>query len=126
MHRTLGLALLLSVAPLVLLSAPALGDGVVVNITNDGTVDIVVTVYDMSLGSRAQILSQRVNGFTTIPVTISQDATGLANLAWTAVTVDPNDRKCGHADRLGLGNSATVKVHADTQCSAGTQIVAAS
>jgi hypothetical protein len=116
MHGKHGLALLLSVTPLMLLSTPALSDGVAVNITNDGTEDIVVTVYDMSLGPKAVILSQRVNGFTTIPVNVSQDAHGRANLAWTAVTVDPHNRKCGHADRMDLGKSASVNVHADADC----------
>jgi hypothetical protein len=119
MRSKQALALLLSISPLWLLSMPALGDGVAVNITNDGTEDIVVTIYDMSLGPRAAILSQRVNGFTTIPVNISQDAFGRANLAWTAVTVDPNNRKCGHADQMGLADSALVKVHADADCGAG-------
>lgn len=103
-----------------LLSAAAVaGDGVTVNITNDGTEDIVVTVYDMSLGPRAAILSHtRINGFTTVPITVSADANGLANVAWTAVSADRSDRKCGHADQMGLADSASVAVHADSSCSA--------
>ena len=106
----------LSAAALLLWGSRALADGVPVTITNDGTEDIVVTVYDTTVGPRAVILSQRINGFTTIPVYMSQDSTGLANMAWTAVTVDPNHRLCGHADRTGLGDSAAVTVHADAEC----------
>jgi hypothetical protein len=110
------LFLLLGVTPLALLSAVAWSDGVTVNVTNDGTEDIQVTVYDTTVGPKAMILSQRVTGFTTVPVTVSQDATGRANLAWTAVTIDPNNRKCGHADRTGLTDASSVHVRADAEC----------
>jgi hypothetical protein len=111
-----GLFLLLGVTPLVLMSGVAWSDGVTVNVTNDGTEDIQVTVYDTSIDPKAMVLSQRVTGFTTVPVTVSQDATGRANLAWTAVTIDPNNRKCGHADRTGLSDAASVHVRADAAC----------
>jgi hypothetical protein len=110
--------LLLGVAPLALLSLPALSDGADVHITNDGTEDIMVTVYDTSVGPRAVVFSQRVNGFTTIPVNVSLDSAGRANISWTAVTVDPNNPKCGHADRIGLPESASVHVRADAECGA--------
>jgi hypothetical protein len=98
-------------------TAVASGEGITVNITNDGTVDIVVTVYDTTVGPDAVVLPHaRINGFTTIPLSLSPDASGRANLSWTAVTADANERKCGHAERAGLGDSASVMVHADSSC----------
>lgn len=113
-----GIASIAGVVPLLLLSGTAFGDGVPVNIINDTTEAILVTVYDISLGHRTMILSQRVNGFATIAVTPTADANGRANIAWTAVTVDADNRRCGQAVREGLGDAASVHVHADSDCSA--------
>jgi len=109
MNRKFGLAVLASAIPILLLGSAALGgEGIQVSIKNDGTDDILVTVYDMTLGPNAVVLSHaRVNGFTTIPLSVAPDATGRANVSWTAVTADANGRKCGHADQLGLGDSAS-------------------
>jgi len=119
MHRKIGKALWFGMAPLLLVGATALsGEGVAVNITNDGTDDIVVTVYDTTVGPNAVVLAHaRINGFTTIPVSLSPDAKGRANLSWTAITADSTDRKCGHEDNTGLGDSSSVTVHADLDCS---------
>jgi hypothetical protein len=121
MQHKLGLPLLLGVVCLVLLATPALsGEGIAVNITNDGTEDIVVTVYDMTLGPNAVVLSHaRLNGFTTIPLSVAPDASGRANLSWTAISADSHDRKCDHADSLGLGDSSSISVHADSHCATG-------
>jgi hypothetical protein len=112
--------LLLGVIPLLLMGASALGgDGVEVNITNDGTEDIVVTVYDMNIGPNAVILSHaRLNGFTTVPVTVAPGETGMANLSWTAVTADSTERKCGRADHVSVADSSSLDVHADSTCRA--------
>jgi hypothetical protein len=119
MNRKLSKAILLSAVPLLLISAAALGgEGVAVKITNDSTDDIVVTVYDMSVGPNAVVLSHtRINGFTTVPVSVAPDATGRANLSWTAVTTDTDGRKCGHEDGVELRNSSSLTVHADGSCS---------
>ena len=118
MKIKLGKLLMLGTAPLLLVSAAALGgEGVMVNITNDGTEDIVVTVYDMTVGPHAVVLSHaRINGFTTIPVSVSPDGTGRANLSWSAITADATARKCGHADNVVLTDSSSVTVHADSSC----------
>jgi len=111
--------LVLGCLPLLLVSAAAVGglNGVDVTIANDGTDDVVVTVYDTSIQPNSVVLSrERINGFTKIPVSLAADDTGRANLAWTAVTVDPRSRKCGHATSVGLTDSASVAVHADAEC----------
>lgn len=118
MKRKLPAFLCMAAVPLALLAAPALsGDGVTVNITNDGTDDIVVTVYDTTLGPNAVVLSHtKITGFTTVPLSLAPDASGHGNISWTAVTADANDRKCGHADNMGLGDATAVKVRADSEC----------
>jgi O-succinylbenzoate synthase len=112
-------AALLLALPLLMTRTALAGDGVQLKITNDGTQDIVVTVYDMNAKPRAILLQNaRINGFTSVPLSAIADSTGRANLAWTATTVDPNSVKCGHADTLGLRNDSAVHVHADSSCNA--------
>jgi hypothetical protein len=114
--------LMLSCLPLVLVSAAAVGglNGVDVVITNDSTDDVVVTVYDTSTHPSSMLLaSERINGFTKIPVALSPDETGRGNVAWTAVSVDPRSRRCGHSTSTGLTDSQAVSVHVDAECSGG-------
>lgn len=118
MDRKFKFAWILSAAPLLLAGASAWADGVPVTITNDNPDDLMVTVYDTTAGRHAMVLSQRVNGFTNVVVNMTLDPTGRANMAWTAVTVDPNNRLCGHAERTGLADSSTVHVHAHSECGA--------
>jgi len=118
-----------SIRPLLFLAAPLLltataaigGEGVEVNVTNDGTEDLMVTVYDESIGPNAVVLANaHINGFTTVPVSLAPDATGHAKISWTAISTDSNFRKCGHADRIEVGNSSSLTVHADSDCSTST------
>jgi hypothetical protein len=110
-------AALILALPLLMIGAALGGEGVQVKITNDGTQDIVVTVYDMNANPRAILLQNaRINGFTSVPISAIADATGRANLAWTATSVDATSAKCGHADTMGLGNDSAVNVHADSSC----------
>jgi hypothetical protein len=102
----------------VFVAATALGgEGVDVKITNDGTEDIVVTVYDMSTSpGRVVLTNARINGFTSVPISLIADATGQANLMWTATSTDSTFPKCGSANTV-VGNAASVNVHADSTCS---------
>jgi hypothetical protein len=102
-----------------LLAGTALADeGVTVKITNDGTQDIVVTVYDVNAGpGRVVLTNARINGFTSVPISVVGDATGKANLRWTARSTDSVSPKCGHAT-AHANNDDTVTVHADSSCSA--------
>jgi hypothetical protein len=104
--------------PLLLAGTAWSGEGVEVKITNDGTEDIVVTVYDMNSSPGRMVLTNaHINGFTSVSVTLIADATGKANLAWTATSTDPAFPKCGHAHTV-VGNAASVSVHADSSCTA--------
>jgi hypothetical protein len=106
---------------LMLLGAIALaGDGVNLSITNDSINDVFVTVRDMNTNPSVIVLEHKlINGFATIPLSVSADATGRANISWTAIRADALDRRCGHAARKGLDNDANVNVHADSDCAAG-------
>src|SRR5258708_11043544 len=90
------------------------GEGVEVKITNDGTEDVIVTVYDMSTHpERVVLANMRINGFTSVPVSLVADASGKANLSWTATSTDAVFPKCGHAS-TAVGNAGLVRVHADS------------
>jgi hypothetical protein len=109
--------LILGCLPLLMAGTARGGYGVAVKITNDDTDDILVTVYDMNASPQQVVLSERINGFASVPISVAGDDTGQATLAWTATTIDPVFKKCGHATSV-VGNSASVKVHADSSCSA--------
>ncbi|HEY2676370.1 MAG TPA: hypothetical protein VGI65_05325 [Steroidobacteraceae bacterium] len=95
------------------------GDGVQVMVTNDGTEDILVTVYDMNAGPQQTVLqATRINGFTSVPISAVRDANGEANLAWIATTADAGSRKCGHGNASGITVDSSLSVHADSSCSA--------
>jgi hypothetical protein len=92
------------------------GEGVQVNIANDGIQDVMVTVYDMNAHPRRMVLTNaRINGFTSVPLSLIADESGRASLAWTATSLDPKARKCGRASAVA-GNDDTVNVHADSSC----------
>jgi len=116
-HHTANITALIA-APLILAAASAFGgEGVEVNVTNDGTEDLIVTVYDDSIGPNAVVLAHaHINGFTTVPVSLSPNASGHAHVSWTAISTDANFRKCGHADSVELGDSASLTVHVDSTC----------
>jgi hypothetical protein len=107
----IGMSLLLTCA-----ATPA-ADGLNVTITNDGIVDIFVTLNDISTKPYTTVASrQRINGFTSIPISISADAAGAGNISWTAIGVDSRDPQCGKGTRRGLSDEANVNVHVDADC----------
>jgi hypothetical protein len=102
----------------VIVSATAVGDDMVtIKINNDGTDDILVTVYDMnSEPPGAVIVRQKVNGFAWIPVSVTAGAAGLGHIRWTATSARAGVRRCGHQGNRGLGNDDAVRVFADSDC----------
>lgn len=110
--------LILSCLPLLFAGTALGGDGIDVKITNDGTQDILVTVYDMDASPQRVVLANaRINGFTSVPISLIGDAAGRASLSWTAATTDKAFRQCGHADTV-VSDAASVNVHADSSCGA--------
>jgi hypothetical protein len=95
------------------------GEGVQVNITNDGTQDIMVTVYDRNAATGHIVMQgTRINGFTSIPITVVGDASGQANLSWTAISADTASPKCGFGDVQGIADDSTLSVHVEASCGA--------
>jgi hypothetical protein len=118
MRKGTAAVLALSCVTLLLAGTALGGEGVQVKITNDGTEDILVTVYDMNTQPQKMVLTNaRINGFTSVSISLVGDAAGKANLTWTATSVDPASRKCGHA-QTAASNDDSVNVHADSSCSA--------
>jgi hypothetical protein len=106
------------VLPLLFFGTALGGEGVEVRITNDGTTDVLVTVYDLNTSPKRVVLTNaRINGFTSVPVSLVGDASGKAKLSWTATSADSASPKCDHEDAVA-GNTDSVKVHADSSCSA--------
>ena len=102
-------ALAFCAVPLLLFAVPALAD--------DGIEDIFVTVYDMNARPITAVLQhERINGFTKVPIFASVDATGRANVSWTAISVDDSARLCGHGAKRGLEGGALVSVQANSAC----------
>ncbi len=102
---------------LALASAAASADGVPITITNDGTDDVVVTVYDLNSHPRNIVMQgEHIGGFTSVPISVTPGADGLAHVAWSAISGSGPTRKCGNANRVDLGQDATVHVHATRDC----------
>jgi hypothetical protein len=105
-------------ALMLLAATTAIGDTVTIKIYNDGVDDIVATVYDMNAQPPGvAIANQRINGFAWIPVLVTAGAAGNAHVRWIATTADASLRRCGHQDRRGLANDASVHVFANSRCS---------
>jgi hypothetical protein len=118
MRRNIKAVLILGL-PLLMAGTAFGGEGVQVKITNDGTQDIVVTVYDMNANPQRILLQNaRINGFTSVPISAIADATGHANLSWTATSTDSTSKLCGHADTLGISDASAVSVQAQSSCGA--------
>lgn len=95
------------------------GDMVSIRVYNDGSDDIVVTVYDLNASPPAAALSsQRISGFAWMPVTIVADALGNGHIAWTARSTDETFHRCGHRTVRVRDDedSVRVRVLADSSC----------
>jgi hypothetical protein len=110
--------LVMSAVPLLWAGTALRGEGLAVTITNDGAEDLLVTVYDKSTSPQRVVLNHaRLNGFTSVPITMIGDGAGKANLSWTAISAESLTPKCGHEDTV-VGNAASVNVHASESCGA--------
>jgi hypothetical protein len=108
----LGFALMLSTA------TAAIGDTLTIKVLNDSADAIVATVYDLNAQPPgAAIVNQRIEGFAWIPALVTAGAAGNAHVRWTARTADASFRRCGHRERRGLANDATMHVSANSSCS---------
>jgi hypothetical protein len=94
-------------------------DNFPITITNDNTDDVIVSLYDLNTTPRSKRLShQRINGFASIPISVTAGPDGTGHVSWKAVSVDPAIHKCGRKDRPGLQPGASVHVYAKSDCPA--------
>jgi hypothetical protein len=105
----------------VMLSAPGtlvLGqDGVMITINNNTSGNLLVTAYDRGAGPPQLVLSSRpIYGNASITLTVSADSSGKGHISWTAMSLDRDQRMCGHDDSPNLNDGDTVNVHADDDC----------
>jgi hypothetical protein len=114
--RTRIKAILILIAVPLLLAGAIRGDGVAVTITNDGAEDIMVTVYDKTT-NRVVLNNQRMNGFTSVPISFVANPNGKANISWTAVSAEALSPRCGHGE-AEVGNASALNVHVNSSCSA--------
>jgi hypothetical protein len=114
-------AFIFGAVPLLLFVVPAFGgDGVALNISNEGIEDIFVTVYDTNTQPYSPVLQhERINGFTKVRIVATADEMGRANLSWSAASVDDRSRECGRGVGAGLENDALISVRVDAACSDG-------
>jgi hypothetical protein len=109
-------ALILTCMSPFLFESAAWADGIDVNLSNDGTQDIFVTVYDMNTHPKRLVLANaRIGGFTSVSISLIADASGKGRLSWTATNTDPVFRKCGQSD-ASVSSADSVSVHADSSC----------
>jgi hypothetical protein len=99
-------------------SAPVFGgDGLMININNDSSDSLLVTVYDQGTNPPQLVLSRNaINGNASMSVSIAADSSGRGHLSWTAMTVDHDMRMCGHNDKPNLNDGDSVNVSADRDC----------
>jgi hypothetical protein len=110
--------ILLACAASVLAGASAFaGSGLTVNINNDSTDTILVSVYDLNANGPQRVLSSEViNGNASVAVSIAADDQGHGHVSWRARTSDDDMRMCGSGDTGNLNDRDTVTVHADAAC----------
>jgi hypothetical protein len=116
-HR---LIITLALLPFWMSCGTALGaDGIMITVDNDSSDNLVVTVTDQNANPPQLVLASRtVYGSASLTLSITADESGHGHLSWTARTLDPDMRKCGHKDKPNLNDGDTVHVHADGDCGA--------
>jgi hypothetical protein len=95
----------------------ARADDVSLTITNNGTSDIVVTVYDLNARPNRPVLAgQRLSGFSSVLVSVAVDGTGRGHVSWTATSERSGTTLCGQDIRHDVAADDSVEVHADADC----------
>jgi len=114
-------SVLLILSGLSICVGPSMAGGMVaITITNDNTNDILVTLYDMNTHPHSKLLDgQRINGFASVPISVAAGPGGTGHVSWRATTADADDPRCGHKDKPGLVDQASVHVHAHSTCASG-------
>jgi hypothetical protein len=110
-----------ALASIACLHASALGDsGVGIRLLNADTDGVFVTLVDLNAQPPQRLLSgDIINGNAYLDLSVTPDSVGHGRVAWTATTVDPDMRRCGHRVKSGLSDGDTIRVHARRRCPGG-------
>src|SRR5271169_1861120 len=113
----------LSTALILLGTTTAFGDDTLaVRVYNDTAEEIVVTVYDMNATPpEPKLLRQRIYGFAWFPASLTPGIEGDGHVRWSAETTGTSFHRCGHRERRGLTNEATLRVFTDSRCGESEQ-----
>jgi hypothetical protein len=113
----------LAAALLAATSPFAHADGAVdIRLHNNTSDTLRVTLIDLNARPAQRVITGDViNGFATLRLSVTPDASGLAHVSWTAHTIGSgSQRRCAQRDKPGLAAGADVKVYANTDCPAAT------
>jgi hypothetical protein len=116
MHTRTSIACMLGLVLLSAFGAAEADEMLPITIVNNNTNDVIVTVRDLNTLAHTKVLiGQRINGFASVPVSVTAGADGTGHVRWTATTAG-DDPKCGARERPGLGSNASVHVYAKSAC----------
>src|SRR5271168_2353801 len=114
---------ILSLALMLLRATVAFGDDTAdVRVYNDAAEEIVVTVYDMNAAPPEPVLvRQIIYGFAWVSASLTPGIEGEGHVRWSAETTGTSFHSCGHRERRGLTNEATLRVFTDSRCGESEQ-----
>ena len=106
------MAICLSVVPM------ARADGTItIHLVNDGTDNLVITVFDKNRRHRQMVLSgQIVYGNASIATSITANSSSQGHLAWRAMTTDRDMPRCGHGEVAHVNDGAKIRISPDSAC----------
>lgn len=91
--------------------------GLTITLHNDSTNNLLVTVVDHVTQPPTTLLSNReIYGDASVSISITAGGSGHGHLSWSAITVDPDMRRCGRGDQNHLNDGDTVTVHTNGAC----------
>jgi len=102
-----------ALAAFLLGATPALADVFNINLVNDESFTVIVTVTDMNVAS-PQAVSGNIDGGRQISFNINGDSGSNGHITWKATNLDRS--KCGSGDVSSLGSGSTVTIRTPSSC----------
>ena len=102
-----------ALAALILSAPPALADVFNINLVNDESFTVILTVTDLNVAS-PQPVSVNLDGGRQVPFNINGDSGSNGRITWKATNLDRT--KCGSGDASSLGSGTTVTIRTPSSC----------